>query len=377
MALVRSPLSLPLLATAIAAAVVGCGALDDAEGSATDGGSATATATAGDTDTPGETTGAGMDGECDFESDIQPIFTASCANGGCHGGPNPQLGLDLSAGAAFAALVGIQSVGQPDMLLVSAGQPEASVLVDKLGAAPGAGQRMPIGGSLSDAEIARIEAWITAGAQPSATFACAGGSGESGGADVGGVAIDPGVDALEVGELASLTAAVTDAEGNPLDDAGLTWRTSDGLTLYADGEGVVLGVSPGSAEVIASAGGVDSAPLTIEVVPATPAATSFAEVRTLLVAACAVEGCHVDGVEPGDLRFDRPADQLWEKLVDEDAFQVPALLRVAPNAPRDSYLMHKIALDAPAVGARMPIGGRMPAVDAQIVLAWLLNGATF
>ncbi|MEZ4385354.1 MAG: carboxypeptidase-like regulatory domain-containing protein [Nannocystaceae bacterium] len=376
-------LPLLILATAAVAALVGCGPLDEAEASATDGGTATtsASATAGETSgaTSGATgeTGAGADGECDFEADIQPIFTARCATAGCHGAMNPQLGLDLSPGAAFAALVGIQSAGQPDKLLVSAGEPAASVLVDKLSATPSAGLRMPVGAPLSDAELARIDAWITAGAQPSATFACAGGSGETGGAaEVGDVVVDP-VDALEVGELASLTAAVTDPEGNPLPDASVTWRTSDGLTLYADGEGAVLGVSPGSAEIVASAGGVDSAPLAIQVVPATPAAATFAEVRALLVASCAIEGCHVDGVEPGDLRFDRPADKLWEELVEDAAEQVPGLQRVAANAPRDSYLMHKLALDVPAVGARMPVGGRMPAADAQIVLAWILDGAPF
>ena len=102
----------------------------------------------------------------------------------------------------------------------------------------------------------------------------------------------------------------------------------------------------------------------------------FAATLELLTARCAVAGCHVDGVEPGDLRFDRPADQVWDELVDDAAFQAPALLRIAPNAPRESYLVHKLALDAPLVGGRMPLGQPpLVAADVQLILRWILAGA--
>lgn len=351
--------------------------LEDSAGAGTGGSTGGTGGTGGDVPTTGgSVSGGGDGGSCDFAGDVQPIFTASCALGGCHAGATAQLGLDLGEGVAYAALVGVDSASQPGTLRVSPGDPAASLLLLKVGPTPPVGQRMPLGGALSAAEIATLEAWVAAGAPESATFSCAGGGG---GAEVAEVALDPdSPTTLAVGELAALAAKITDSEGAPIPDAALSWRSSDGLTLYVDGVGGLLGVSPGKATITAVAGGVASEPLEIEVVPAAPPAATFAATRTLLVARCAVSGCHVDGVEPGDLRFDRPADQLWEKLVGETAFQAPALLRIAPDAPRDSYLLHKLALDAPLVGARMPFGQPpLAAAEAQTVLRWILAGAPF
>lgn len=371
-----SSFSLTLAATGCIVNVLGdsTGGTDGTTGDApTTGNSGEAPTTGNSGDAP--TTGSGGDGSCDFATKVQPIFTASCAS--CHGGAAPQLGLDLGEGAAYAALVGVDSTSQPGTLRVAPGDPSASLLLLKVGPTPPVGARMPLGGALSDAEIATLEAWVAAGAPESATFACAGDGG--GGGEVGEVAVDPGgLVTLEVGGLATLSATVTDPDGAPLPDAALAWASSDGLTLYVDGVGGLLGVSPGKATITASAGGVTSAPIEVEVTAASPPAATFAAARTLLVARCAVAGCHVDGVEPGDLRFDRPADQLWEKLVGESAFQAPQLLRVAPNAPRDSYLLHKLALAAPFAGARMPFGQPpLTAAEVQTLLRWILAGAPF
>jgi hypothetical protein len=339
----------------------------------------------GDSDTASSTTGASTSasggGEstsadasfCNFPADIQPIFSAGCAFGGCHAGASAQLGLDLSDGAAHAALVGVPSAAQPATLLVAPGDPAASVLFLKVGAAPPVGARMPLGGTLTDTQLAMIEAWITAGAPDTATFACAGGAG----GEVGAVDIEPPLAlTIAVGELAQLSAAVTDSQGVPLPDLPLLWRSSDGLTLYADGQGGLLGVSPGDAWITATAGNVTSAPLALTVTPAAPPAATFEAARGLLVAGCALPGCHVDGVEPGDLRFDRPADQLWEKLVGQAAEQAPQLARVAPKDPKGSYLFMKIAVAEPPFGARMPLAQPpFSAASAQILLRWILAGA--
>jgi len=378
----RADLKSPLMLVALAASGCSINVLGDSDSAgASEGGSdgsmggSTGGADTGVPTTGVPTTGAG-DGSCDFAADVQPIFTARCALGGCHDGATAQLGLDLGEGAAHAELVGVDSASQPGTLRVAPGDPAASLLLLKLGPNPPVGARMPIGGALSAAEIAVIEAWVAAGASAAEAFACAGGGGEGG--EVGEVVLEPGPGTLAVGGLATLGVSVTDGDGAPLPDAALSWASSDALTLYVDGVGGLLGVSPGKATVTASAGGVTSAPVEIVVSPATPPASTFTAVRGLLVARCAVAGCHVDGVEPGDLRFDRPADKLWEELVGESAFQVPALDRVAPNAPRDSYLLHKLALAAPPVGARMPLGqAPLAAADAQVVLRWILAGAGF
>ena len=48
------------------------------------------------------------------------------------------------------------------------------------------------------------------------------------------------------------------------------------------------------------------------------------------------------------------------------------------NAPTNSYLLHKLVLRAPPVGAQMPIGGSpIAAAEAQVILRWILAGAEF
>jgi hypothetical protein len=71
----------------------------------------------------------------------------------------------------FAALVGATSKGMSGSqcsgkTYVVAGQPDASLLYDKLAKAkPSCGERMPASGTvLADAEIATVRAWIMAGA---------------------------------------------------------------------------------------------------------------------------------------------------------------------------------------------------------------------
>lgn len=328
-----------------------------------------AASTGGPTDAP--TTGAAPDGTCDFAGDVQPIFSTHCT--GCHAGASAQMGLDLAEGATHGALVGVDSASQPGTQLVAPGDPAASFLMMKVGENPPVGARMPIGGALSAAETAMLTAWIDAGA-PSGAFACEGG-GELG--EVGAVEIDPGgLRTLAVGDVAAISAIVVDADGEPLPDAAVRWRSSDGLTLYVDGVGGLLGVSPGAATVIAEVGGVESEPVAIEVVAATPPSAPFTAVRELTLDRCAVAGCHVDGVEPGDLRFDRDPEDVWEELVEDAAEQVPGMRRVVPHGPRDSYLMHKLALAAPQVGGRMPLAQPpMTASEVQVVLRWILGGA--
>lgn len=103
-----------------------------------------------------------------FAADVQPIFSGNCAFSGCHAGPTPQQGQNLSAGNAYANIVGVFSRELPTMLRIDPGQPLTSYLVHKIRGTQlqvgGQGVRMPFGGQLTQPEIDVIRAWVQAGA---------------------------------------------------------------------------------------------------------------------------------------------------------------------------------------------------------------------
>ena len=113
-------------------------------------------------------------GEVAYEDDVQPIFTASCANSLCHDGDvdDPDVGeeLNLTAGASYAAIVGVASAQLPEMNLVEPGDPDASYLWHKLNDTQddvgGDGGCMPylLCASLTDKELQTVEDWIADGA---------------------------------------------------------------------------------------------------------------------------------------------------------------------------------------------------------------------
>lgn len=110
-------------------------------------------------------TGGGCGPSVSFGSQVQPIFTASCANQGCHTGTRPSAGVSLAAGAAYAALVNVASSCSGRMLVRPAA-PAQSYLTDKLyGTNLCNGSQMPkAGSSLPAAQLAVISTWICQGA---------------------------------------------------------------------------------------------------------------------------------------------------------------------------------------------------------------------
>lgn len=92
------------------------------------------------------------------------VFTASCALAGCHSGPNPQVGLDLSAGRAWAQTVNVRAV-ESSRLRIAPGDPDASYLVSKVkGDATITGSRMPFGGALPSKDLQLLVDWVRRGA---------------------------------------------------------------------------------------------------------------------------------------------------------------------------------------------------------------------
>lgn len=96
----------------------------------------------------------------------EQIFSRSCALSGCHVGASAPLGLDLSAGRALGATVGVRSVERPDLFRIEPGAPDASYLVMKVQGDPGiVGARMPLGREpLTAAQIGLLRDWIRDGA---------------------------------------------------------------------------------------------------------------------------------------------------------------------------------------------------------------------
>jgi hypothetical protein len=96
------------------------------------------------------------------------LLFPNCAGGICHGGGAGSL--DLSTrDAAYGALVSVAAMGpqcgSSGARRVVPGDPDASLMYQKLLPNPPCGARMPGVGALTDDDIERIGAWIEDGAQ--------------------------------------------------------------------------------------------------------------------------------------------------------------------------------------------------------------------
>ena len=100
-----------------------------------------------------------------FASDIQVVFTASCALSGCHNA-SASAGLNLSQGQAYNNLVNVLSTQEPPKVRVVPNDATNSYLVIKLEGRQTVGGRMPLGGSALNANhIQNIKNWINKGAK--------------------------------------------------------------------------------------------------------------------------------------------------------------------------------------------------------------------
>ncbi|VUX55720.1 conserved protein of unknown function [uncultured Woeseiaceae bacterium] len=92
---------------------------------------------------------------------------------------------------------------------------------------------------------------------------------------------------------------------------------------------------------------------------------------------CSVPGCHSGGgaALPGVMNL-RSAQASFDNLVNVASLQVPAIDRIEPGDPDNSYLIRKIEGTAGIVGARMPFGG--PFLDQaaiDMIRQWVSEGA--
>ena len=93
------------------------------------------------------------------------IFAVSCAYTGCHAGGSPLGNLSLKADFVAGELIGVASNQVPDLKRVDPGNPDGSYLLMKVRGTEGiANSQMPLGGTLTDAQIEMIREWIAGGA---------------------------------------------------------------------------------------------------------------------------------------------------------------------------------------------------------------------
>ncbi len=100
---------------------------------------------------------------------VQVIFTDNCAFSGCHAGTGPAAGMDLGRDSSYAALVGVPSRSCAPLLRVRPSRPDSSCLMLRLTST--VAPQMPLGGSLTPAQIAVVRGWIEQGAGPAVAAA--------------------------------------------------------------------------------------------------------------------------------------------------------------------------------------------------------------
>ena len=90
---------------------------------------------------------------------------------------------------------------------------------------------------------------------------------------------------------------------------------------------------------------------------------------------CAAPGCHIGAGAQQGLMLDSVQNSFLD-LVGTSSAEMPALMRVDPGNPDNSYMVQKIEGAPNIVGAQMPLN-QPPLSTAQIdaIRQWILNGA--
>ena len=109
--------------------------------------------------------------------------------------------------------------------------------------------------------------------------------------------------------------------------------------------------------------------------PPPPGATMFSQFQAqIFTPTCAAGGCHAAASAQAGLVLE--AGQSYDNLVGVPSTQQPALSRVSPGNPEESYLIKKLRGDADIVGDRMPRGGPfLDQADIDALIAWISAGA--
>jgi len=187
----------------------------------------------------------------------------------------------------------------------------------------------------------------------------------------------------EVRATTTVTAAVTSSIAVArvdflVDDA--VFETDDAAPYSVEWDTTLFG--NGTALLHAVATDVDSnvgvsAEVAVTIANGTPA-VSLAQIQGLVFTPVC-SGCHNGSNPPtGALPESQnlTAGNSFASVVNVPSIEVPALLRVKPNDPANSYLIQKLEGTAGIQGSRMPLGG--PFLDQatiDLIKAWIASGA--
>lgn len=342
-------------------------------------------------------------------SEIQAnVFDTECV--GCHSAGNASGGLNLEAASSYSMLVDVPSNGDPGIDRVEPGQPNNSYLVQKLEGEPSAGQQMPPGAPLPQAEIDVIRQWITDGAiddtvvppqapitvtslspMPNAaltappTSIVAGFSRElnqttvsdmtflltASGGD-GDFTGEPPIAPVSVTIGANPMSAVMDLTGVTLNDD--TYR----VTLVGSGSPAIMDLDGNLLDGeymnrFPTGDGIAGGDFIVQFTLTTPVVIgpTLAQIQAVVFSPkCA--SCH-DGVGnnlPGSMNLSSEAASL-NSLVDTPSENDPLMQdRVEPGMPDLSYLMDKIDGTDPQ---QMPPSGPLPQAEIDAIRQWILD----
>ncbi|MGI9223506.1 MAG: Ig-like domain-containing protein, partial [Woeseiaceae bacterium] len=321
-------------------------------------------------------------------------------------------GLRLDASTSYALLVGVASTEDGTVLRVAPGDPDNSYLIQKLEGTASVGGQMPLGGTpLSQGTIDIIRQWITDGAiddrlqssDPVRVTSLTPVPGSDDAAPDEIVAtFDRELDVSTVNantfllegsggdgsfgdgnEMPITAAAITTPGVSPmsatfdLDGVAMaddTYRVS----LLGSGASVILDIDANALDgefggTFPSGDGAEGGDFEATFTVTTPpSGVTLADIQaSVFTPNCTNAGCHSGGAPAAGMSLE--AGQTFNNVVDVPSVGMPAMDRVEPGDPDNSFLVRRIE---GTVAPQMPLGGA-PLDQALIddVRQWISDGA--
>jgi hypothetical protein len=294
---------------------------------------------------------------CDLTK-VREIFRGSCADTACHDSSSSAGDLDLTIADPGAALVDRAASLCEGEALVVAGEPDSSLLWNKIMGTTACGEKMPIGGDLDFADANCLHGWIVS--LGSGIVEC-----ERCGGDtcVDLLADDKNCgacgNACEVGSICASGVCKGCAAGETACGTKCVDVQSDPDNCGSCGVGCGLGESCSNGTCACDG-----------------ASVSFAsDVAPLLGATCTDQGCHA-GAKPKQ-GLSLLANVSYDELLGSTAQQCSDSRRlVVPGDPAESYLMSKLTGVSMCSGTLMPkADSALSAEELAVISSWICGGA--